>query len=124
MSKDFSTCPSDLTNTYKSQQYCGRIPTGKHNQAACVAPYVHISGACPQPKYKVKYIFKKRYHLLIELIVKLLSKSLLFFEGNIIGILVYNSKKTVLFERTFKVIKICLAYLTSVLRYLDLFDTK
>ena len=75
----FSTCPSTLTNTYKSQQYCEHLPTGKHGQAACVAPYVHISGACPQPKYKVRYIFKKRYHLLIELNIKVPTKRTFLF---------------------------------------------
>ena len=51
---DTSTCPSNIANAYKNQRYCEKIPTGKYEKAACVAPDEYIDGICPQPKYKVR----------------------------------------------------------------------
>lgn len=56
-----STCPSRVGSAYQNNQYCEQNPTGKHEKAACVAADGYISGACPQPKYKMPADILKLY---------------------------------------------------------------
>ncbi|XP_046857535.1 uncharacterized protein LOC124450928 [Xenia sp. Carnegie-2017] len=49
----YSRCPSDLVNEFKNQKFCKILKKGRHSNDQCVANTAPISGACPQPKYKM-----------------------------------------------------------------------
>ncbi|XP_046857542.1 uncharacterized protein LOC124450935 [Xenia sp. Carnegie-2017] len=51
--KAYSRCPSDLVNDLKNRKFCKILKKGRHSNDQCVANTAPISGACPQPKYKM-----------------------------------------------------------------------
>ncbi|XP_046857532.1 uncharacterized protein LOC124450925 [Xenia sp. Carnegie-2017] len=51
--KVYSRCPSDLVNDLKNRKFCKILKKGRHSNDQCVANTAPISGACPQPKYKM-----------------------------------------------------------------------
>ncbi|XP_046857538.1 uncharacterized protein LOC124450933 [Xenia sp. Carnegie-2017] len=57
----YSRCPSDLVNDLKNQKFCKNFKKGRHSNGQCVANTAPISGACPQPKYKMTSWFLEEY---------------------------------------------------------------
>jgi hypothetical protein len=46
-------CPQVVVDILKKARFCQGLKTGKHSNGPCVAPSTPVTGACPQPKFKV-----------------------------------------------------------------------
>ena len=56
----YRVCPQKVVDSFKSNSICQKIKTGKHPISSCVAPSTPVTGACPQPEFKVSiniYLF-------------------------------------------------------------------
>jgi hypothetical protein len=49
----YRVCQDDVVARLKNGSFCQRLKTGKHPISRCVAPSTPVTGACPQPKFKV-----------------------------------------------------------------------
>lgn len=50
----YSYCPSSFVNSLKTNNCCTNLKKGRHSYGECVANTAYVTGACPQPMFKVR----------------------------------------------------------------------